>query len=138
MRAGRRPKFIAVGWLGIALLTGPASLHVARAQFVDDGSDANLSKAETQAILDLIRANVKEFPDAKVTSLRRSKGSIVCGSLNVKNKDGLYLGERGFVVDLAKPSFGRVPEGPELMNPRAQGFEDKERIRALYFDMCLD
>ncbi|GBU18493.1 MULTISPECIES: hypothetical protein [Methylobacterium] len=48
------------------------------------------------------------------------------------------MGERGFVADLAARSFGRVPEGPELMNPRTPGFEEKKRIRQAYFRLCLD
>ena len=110
----------------------------ADAQFVDDGSDAAIGTADAQKILELIGRNLKDSSDAKVTSLRRSEGSVICGSVNVKNQDGLYLGERGFVVDLVTASFGRVPEGPELLSSRAEGFEEKERVRQLYFRFCLD
>jgi hypothetical protein len=78
-----------------------------------------------------------DSPDAKVTVLRRSGSSHMCGSVNVKNCDGLDTGERGFVVDLTTRQFGRVPDGPELLNPRAAGFEE-EAIRQSYFKLCLD
>ena len=129
----RRKSIIAVMALAVAAIPLPA-----QAQFVDDGSGAELGKANIDIILRLIHDQVKNAEGAKVTVLRRSKGSLVCGSVNVKNVDGFYLGERGFVVDLAIPSFGRLPEGPELMNPNAPGFAEMERIRALYFAMCLD
>jgi len=130
-------KIISFLFLG-ALFTVPINPPVSHAQVVEDGSDAAIGKDDTRMVLDLIGQHLDKSLDPKVTSLRRSKGRIVCGSVNVKNKQGLYLGERGFVVDLAQPSFGRLPEGPELMNPRAEGFAAKERIRQLYFEMCLD
>lgn len=108
-----------------------------QAQTVEDGSDARIGKADAQTILDLVRQHLNG-PDAKVTELRRSEGSVICGSVNVKNRDGLYTGERGFLVDLATRSFGRVPDGPELLSPRSAGFEEKERIRLQYFQLCLD
>lgn len=88
-------------------------------------------------MLDLIGQRFKEL-DPKVTSLRKAEGSWICGSVNVKNRDGLYTGDRGFVVDLANKTFGRVPEGPELLNPKSEGFAEKERIRQTYFNQCLD
>ncbi|GJE16921.1 hypothetical protein [Methylobacterium marchantiae] len=109
----------------------------ANAQTVEDGSDAVVGKAVASTVLDLIGQRFKEL-DPRVSGLRRAKGSWICGSVNVKNRDGLYIGERGFVVDLSNAFFGRVPEGPELLNPRAAGFASLERIRQLYFDMCLD
>lgn len=118
-----------------ALLVVPLDAH---AQKVDDGSDAAIGPADTGKVLDLIGRNLKDSSDAKVTELRRSGSSWICGSVNVKNRDGLYSGERGFVVDLSDASFGRVPDGPELLSPHAAGFEEMERIRQLYFKMCLD
>lgn len=115
--------------------TAPVSVW---GQTVTDGSDAQIGKPDARKVLDLIGRDLKNASDSKVTSLRRSKGSVICGSVNVKGPDGRYLGERGFVVDLAQASFGRVPDGPELLNPRDPGYHDKERIRELYFDMCLD
>lgn len=116
----------------LAIVNGPAL-----GQTVEDGSDVALGAADTRTVLDLIRREL-DSPDAKVTVLRRSGRSHICGSVNVKNRDGLYTGERGFLVDLATRQFGRVPDGPELLNPRAAGFEEKEAIRQRYFTMCLD
>lgn len=107
------------------------------AQKVEDGSDAVVGKAAAGMVLDMVGQRFKDL-DPKVTSLRRAEGSWICGSVNVKNRDGLYIGERGFVVDLSNAFFGRVPEGPELLNPRAEGFQAMERIRQVYFEMCLD
>ncbi len=109
----------------------------ALAQTVEDGSDAAIGPADTQRVLALIRQDLHS-PDAKVTVLRRSGASHVCGSVNVKNRDGLYTGERGFLVDLAAGTFGRVPDGPELLDPRSPGFAEKEAIRQNYFRLCLD
>ncbi len=121
--------------LCLAMATGSSG---ARAQIVDDGSGAALGPADTRTVLDLIERHLKS-PDAKVTVLRRSAGPIICGSVNVKNREGLYTGERGFVVDLATSFFGRVPDGPELMTFRpGEAYQAMERIRQLYFDRCLD
>ncbi|QGY00617.1 hypothetical protein MMSR116_00870 [Methylobacterium mesophilicum SR1.6/6] len=106
-------------------------------QTVEDGSDAALGPADTGTVLPLIGRNLNS-PDAKVSVLRRRDGLYVCGSVNVKNRDGLYTGERGFLVDLRTREFGRVPDGPELLNPRAEGFREKEAIRASYFRLCLN
>ena len=110
----------------------------AQAQTVEDGSGAALGKDDTRAVLDLIGRRFEKSSAPKVTSLRRGKGSIVCGSVNVKNSDGLYLGERGFVADLSTGSLGRLPEGPEMLDAHADGYDEKERTRELYFEMCLD
>ncbi|MBZ6416105.1 MULTISPECIES: hypothetical protein [Methylobacterium] len=112
-------------------------MRPAWAQTVEDGSDGTIGPADTARVLALIRQDLNS-PDAKVTQLRRSGASHVCGSVNVKNRDGLYTGERGFVVDLPSGTFGRVPDGPELLSPRAAGFAGKEAIRQSYFRLCLD
>lgn len=117
----------------VLALVGPA----AQAQVVEDGSDAVLGKADTGTVLDLIGQRFRAL-DPKVTALRRADGPWVCGSVNVKNRDDLYTGERGFVVDLSNAFFGRVPDGPELLSPRAAGFAALEQIRQLYFEKCLD
>lgn len=113
----------------------------AHAQKVEDGSDAAIGKENAAIVLALVAERFAAL-DPKVTTLRRAQGAgrepWICGAVNVKNRDGLYIGERGFVVDLVSRFFGRVPEGPELMNPRAEGYAEKERIRQLFFDMCLD
>lgn len=113
----------------------------ARAQIVEDGSDAVIGKENAAIVLALVAERFAPL-DPKVTTLRRARGAErgawICGAVNVKNRDGLYIGERGFVVDLGSRFFGRVPEGPELMNPRAEGFAEKEHIRQLFFDLCLD
>ncbi|KQT61399.1 hypothetical protein ASG52_00465 [Methylobacterium sp. Leaf456] len=109
----------------------------ARAQTVEDGSDAAIGKDNTALVIGLIAERFAAL-DPKVTTLRRARDSWICGAVNVKNRDGLYIGERGFVVDVGSRFFGRVPEGPELMNPRADGFAEKERVRQLFFDLCLD
>ena len=106
-------------------------------QTVEDGSNAAIGPADTTTVLDLIRLE-PDSPDAKVSNLRRGGPDHVCGSVNVKNRDGLYTGERGFVVDLRARHFGRVPDGPELLNPRAARFTEKEAIRQTYFRLCLD
>lgn len=121
--------------LSLALLVSPFNV---RAQIVEDGSDAVIGKEDARLVLDLIARHLEDSSDAKVSALRRSQGAVICGSVNVKNKDGLYLGERGFVADLSNASFGRVPDGPELLSPKAEGFAEKEQIRQLYFRMCLD
>ncbi len=108
-----------------------------RAQVVEDGSDAGLAKAAIRTVLDLVAERFAAL-DPKVSALRRAEGGWICGSVNVKNREGLYLGERGFVVDPATRFFGRVPDGPELLNPRAAGFAEMERIREAYFRRCLD
>ncbi len=110
----------------------------AGAQVVDDGSDSVIGAKDTRAVLALVERHL-DRPDAKITALRRSEGAVICGSVNVKNRDGLYIGERGFVADLSDGFFGRVPEGPELlMSHRAPGYEAMERIRQMYFRFCLD
>ncbi len=123
--------------LGAILLLFASTTQVVHAQVVEDGSDAAIGKAAAATVLDLVGRRFGAL-DPKVTALRRAEGSWICGSVNVKNPDGLYLGERGFVVDLSEAFFGRVPDGPELLSPRASGFEAMERIRQLYFRMCLD
>ncbi len=122
--------------LAAALLL--TSVSALRAQKVEDGSEAALGPADTRVVLDLIGRNLERASDAKVTSLRRSGGDMVCGSVDEKNLDGQYAGERGFVVDLSRKSFGRVPDGPELLSPRSAGFREKEAIRQSYFDRCLE
>ena len=125
--------------LALALVLGAVAMSgIARAQKVDDGSESAIGKVNAEIVLDLIRKNLKEHDGAKVTVLRKTEGAWICGSVNVKNQDGLYTGERGFVVDLADLFFGRVPDGPEMLSPRSAGFPEKERIRQLYFRMCLD
>lgn len=121
-------------WACLALVAGSCA---ARAQIVEDGSEAVLGRADTRTVLDLVGQRFRAL-DPKVTALRRADGPWVCGSVNVKNRDDLYTGERGFVVDLSNAFFGRVPDGPELLSPRAAGFEAMERIRQLYFQKCLD
>ncbi|GAB6845171.1 hypothetical protein HNR00_004250 [Methylorubrum rhodinum] len=115
----------------------------ARAQTVEDGSEAAIGQENAAIVLALIAERFAAL-DPKVTTLRRAQGTgqgteaWICGAVNVKNQDGLYLGERGFVVDVGRRFFGRVPDGPELLNPRAEGFAEKERIRQLFFSLCLD
>ena len=123
--------------LALLVLAGAARAPVAQAQTVEDGSDVGLGKAETRTVLDLVAERFKAL-DPKVTALRRSQSGWICGSVNVKNREGLYLGERGFVVDPATRFFGRVPDGPELLSPRAKGFAEMEQIRQAYFGHCLD
>jgi hypothetical protein len=135
IRRAPRPSPRAV--LGLFLILSAATAHPARAQIVEDGSDAALGKADTRTVLDLIAQRFKAL-DPKVTVLRRADGPWVCGSVNVKNRDDLYTGERGFVVDLSTGFFGRVPDGPELLSPRAEGFAAMEEIRQIYFTRCLD
>ncbi|WP_245516608.1 hypothetical protein [Methylobacterium segetis] len=114
-----------------------AALPGARAQTVEDGSGAAIGPADTRTILDMVARHLKE-PDARVTALRRGEGAVVCGSVDVKNRMGLYTGPRGFVADLADAFFGRVPEGPELLSPsRPEDYRAMERTRQLYFKMCL-
>ncbi|MGU3539815.1 hypothetical protein [Methylobacterium sp. A54F] len=113
-------------------------LSDARAQSVDDGSDRIIGQAATRTVIALIARHLNS-PDAKITALRRSTGSFVCGSVNVKNRDDLYSGERGFVIDLSDASFGRVPDGPELLTFRpGEAYQEMERVRQLYFKICLD
>ncbi|WP_162559892.1 hypothetical protein [Methylobacterium radiodurans] len=105
---------------------------------VEDGSDAGLRTEDARMVLDLIGRHLNS-PDAKVSALRRSEGRTICGSVDVKNRDGLYTGPRGFVVDLANDTFDRVPDGPELLSARPRAtYERLERQRQLYFRLCLD
>jgi hypothetical protein len=122
---------------GLLTLAGLALASPARAQIVEDGSDSGLGKADARTVLDLVAERFKAL-DPKVSALRRVAGGRICGSVNVKNREGLYLGERGFVADPATRFFGRVPDGPELLNPRAAGFAELEQVRQAYFDHCLD
>ncbi|AWN43505.1 hypothetical protein [Methylobacterium durans] len=120
--------------LPVALLTLPFG---ARAQSVEDGSDAAIGPAETRTILDRVGRDLKS-PDARVTALRRGEGAVICGSVDVKNRMGLYTGPRGFVADLSDGFFGRVPDGPELLSPsRMDDYRAMERTRDLYFKACL-
>jgi len=138
MREERRQHRMIRAVSALLCLAMAAAASGARAQTVDDGSGAALGPADTRAVLDLIGRHLNS-PDTKVTVLRRSGGSIICGSVNVKNRDGLYTGERGFVVDLPRSFFGRVPDGPELMTFRpGEAYQAMERIRQLYFARCLD
>ncbi len=110
----------------------------ATAQTVEDGSDARIGPAETRAVLDLVGRNLNS-PEARVTELRRAEGGAICGSVDVRNRQGLYSGPRGFVADLVGGAFGRVPDGPELLSPaRGEDREAMERVRQLYFRLCLD
>jgi len=105
---------------------------------VEDGSDAGIGPAGTRTILDLVGRHLKS-PDAKVSDLRRSDGAAICGSVDVKNREGLYTGPRGFVVDLVSGSFDRVPDGPELLSARrGSDYEVLERQRQRYFRLCLN
>jgi hypothetical protein len=106
-------------------------------QTVEDGSQASIGPGDTKVVLDLIRREL-DSPEAKVTNLRRSGPVHICGSVNVKNPDGIYTGERGFVVDLQAVKFGRVPDGPELLDPRVAGFALKEAVRQDYFRLCVE
>ncbi|MBB3902867.1 hypothetical protein GGR33_002369 [Methylobacterium brachythecii] len=117
-----------------ALLAGAMP---ARSQKVEDGSDAAIGPAAARTVLDLIKQRFGSL-DPKVSVLRKAKGAWICGSVNVKNREGLYSGERGFVADLSNGFFGRVPDGPEMLSSRSEGFEERERVRQLYFDLCLD
>ena len=124
-----------------ALLALSLSLAVpreARGQTVEDGSAAALGPEDTRTVLDLVGRHLKR-PEAKITVLRRGGDTVICGSVNVKNRDGLYIGERGFVADLASGYVGRVPEGPELLgSSRAEGYAAMDRARQLYFERCLE
>lgn len=133
-RAGRRARPCLRGLAAAAalVLASPAG-----AQVVEDGSDAAIGKAVADKVLAIVGQRFKDL-DPKITALRRAEGSWLCGSVNVKNRDGLYSGERGFVLDLTSDVFGRVPEGPELLNPKAPGFPALEQVRQAYFSMCLD
>lgn len=133
----RRPATALAVSLHVLALSALATPLAARAQVVEDGSDAAIGKSNARIVLDLIGQRFEELAP-KVTSLRKAEGSWICGSVNVKNRDGLYSGERGFVVDLSNAFFGRVPDGPELLNPRAEGFQAMEEIRQIYFKMCID
>lgn len=129
----RRDKGTALALIAaLAIAHGPAL-----GQTVEDGSDIAIGAPDARIVLDMIRRDL-DSPDAKVTMLRRSGRAHICGSVNVKNRDGLYTGARGFVVDLTTRQFGRVPDGPELLDPRAAGFAEKEAIRQSYFRLCLD
>lgn len=127
-----RPGLVAGALLLLAAPSGPA-----QAQRVEDGSDVVIGKAVAATILGMVGERFGAL-DPKVTALRKAEGGWICGSVNVKNRDGLYIGERGFVADPSSAFFGRVPEGPELLNPRAEGFQALERTRQLYFTHCLD
>lgn len=108
------------------------------AQSVTDGSDARIGPAEARAVLDLVGRHLNS-PEARITELRRAEGGAICGSVDVKNRQGLYGGPRGFVADPASASFGRVPDGPELLSPaRGEDRDGMERVRQLYFRLCLD
>lgn len=109
----------------------------AGAQVFEDGSDAAIGKVAAAKVREIIGQRFGAL-DPKITALRRPEDSWICGSVNVKNRDGLYLGERGFVLDLANDTFGRVPEGPELLDPKAPGFQALEQVRQAYFQRCLD
>jgi hypothetical protein len=121
----------------MALTVLPMSQGSATGQTVDDGSDTAIGPADTGTIVALVGHDLRS-PDARISALRRRGDGYVCGSVNVKNRDGLYTGERGFLVDLKTRHFGRVPDGPELLDPRAEGFREKEGIRASFFRLCLD
>ncbi|MEE7476357.1 hypothetical protein [Methylobacterium hispanicum] len=127
--------------LAVTLLVLSAGLGLpatARGQIVEDGSGARIGPADTRAVLDLVGRNLNS-PEARVTELRRAEGGAICGSVDVRNRQGLYGGPRGFVADLAGASFGRVPDGPELLSPaRGEDREAMERVRQLYFRLCLD
>ncbi|GBU18492.1 hypothetical protein AOPFMNJM_0085 [Methylobacterium jeotgali] len=58
------------------------------ARTIDDGSDKAIGKANTETVLELVRQHLAR-PDAKITELRRSEGSAICGSVGFKNRDGL-------------------------------------------------
>lgn len=137
----RRPRsssiLFAVLCAAVFSIALPLASGKARAVTVEDGTDKAIGAENTRTVLALIEQHLNN-PDAKVTVLRRSGPSLICGSVNVKNKEGLYTGERGFVVDLSDNSFGRVPDGPELLSSRSAGFDTKERIRQIYFEKCLD
>lgn len=124
--------------LALAMGAGLGPPATARAQTVADGSGAGIGPADTRAVLDLVGRTLNS-PEARVTELRRAAGGAICGSVDVKNRQGLYSGPRGFVVDLARAEFGRVPDGPELLSPaRGEDREAMERVRQLYFRLCLD
>lgn len=112
-------------------------INPTQAQPVEDGSETAIGKDSAKIILDLVNQQFGKL-DPKVSSLRPAEGSWICGSVNVKNQDGLYIGERGFIADVPARFLGRVPEGVELLNPKAEGFPAKEHIRQLFFKMCLD
>ena len=119
----------------LALAAVPATLS---AQTVEDGSEAAIGPEATRAVLALIARHL-DSPDAKVSVLRKAEGGLICGSVDVKNKMGLYSGARGFVADLSDSAFGRVPDGPELLSAgRGPEHQALERIRQLYFKACLD
>ncbi|MCE4224889.1 hypothetical protein HCU64_14080 [Methylobacterium sp. C25] len=132
IRAARIAAIIAV-----SLATALARPVSAWSVTVEDGSDTSIGPDSTRIVLDLIRQRFETL-DPKVSVLRKSKSAWICGSVNVKNRDGLYSGERGFVVDLSNAFFGRIPDGPEMLSSRSEGFAEREHIRQLYFDLCLD
>lgn len=133
-----RPHGFRIAALAAACLLPTLLACPARAQSVEDGSGAALGPADTRAVLDLVGRHLNS-PDAKVTELRRRAGALVCGSVDVKNREGLYTGPRGFVADLAAGAFGRVPDGPELLSAgRGAAYDALERVRQLYFGACLD
>ncbi|WP_279357941.1 hypothetical protein [Methylobacterium indicum] len=128
----RRRSRVANAAASVMVLAAPAF-----GQTIEDGSGARIGPADTALVRELVQRNLTGS-DAKISALRRSGASHICGSVNVKNRDGLYTGERGFLVDVRARTFGRVPDGPELLDPRATGFREKEAIRESYFRLCLD
>lgn len=126
-------------WRSVILTTSIclSLINSVQAQQVEDGSETAIGTDSTKIVLELVNQQFGKL-DPKVSSLRRATGSWICGSVNVKNQDGLYIGERGFIADVPARFLGRVPEGVELLNPKAEGFAEKERIRQLFFKMCLD
>lgn len=108
----------------------------ARAQSIEDGSDAAIGAANARTVVQLVGLHLKST-DAKITALRRSGDTAICGSVDVRNRMGAYTGPRGFVADLSDGFIGRLPEGPELRNPASVAdFRAMERAKALFAQNC--
>lgn len=107
------------------------------AQTVADGSDAALGPETSAAVLALV-ARVLRSPDARVTDLRAGRAGALCGAVDLRNRMGTYTGPRAFVADPAGDFLGRLPEGPELRNPRSPAdYQAMQRARTLFAANCM-
>ncbi|WP_244276613.1 hypothetical protein [Methylobacterium indicum] len=79
----RRRSRVANAAASVMVLAAPAF-----GQTIEDGSGARIGPADAALVLELVQRNLTG-PDAKVSALRRSGASHICGSVNVKNRDGL-------------------------------------------------
>ena len=117
-------------------LLAPAAILIARHARANDTAHAPLDPEIVRSATAAIGKQLGSA-DARVNGLRTGRGGVLCGSVDVRNRMGIYTGSRPFVFDPATGVAGRLPEGPELRHPASMAeYKALDQARALFVARC--